>query len=61
MADESGARGDSGVAGTTRDAAASAPKPIDIEQLAEKVYRLALEDARMARERGARVERREEW
>ncbi len=37
-----------------------APGGIDIQQLADKVYRLAMADARLARARGERVGRRGE-
>lgn len=40
------------------DAARGRPKPIDIEQLSERVYRLMLADLRLTRARGAVTARR---
>lgn len=46
---------------TTKSPREDAEKGIDIHRLADKVYRLAMAEARLARARGERVGRRGEW
>lgn len=41
------------------EGSARGPEPIDLERLAEKVYRLMLADLRLERARGVRPDRRQ--
>lgn len=61
MEDKSGAREESGAANTPREPHGDGEKGIDIHRLADKVYRLAMAEARLARARGERVGPRGEW